>query len=139
MICILRKKGFALATAIYFVIIAAITSVGIYMYSSYMARETTIDKTNSTRGYYCALAGLRYAYILLKNPVTNFSFDAAMNGESKTINITNSNPLYNDLGLGASDSLSITVTEYNSDSPGDPKDPQYIPPNNYRVTATFSS
>ena len=129
MIHISRKKGFILALALYFVILATITSVGIYAYSEHIVREARIGKTSSARGYYCSVAGARYAYILLQNPETNFGFNkpgrTGFDGETYTFTIgPSSTGLGHDLNLSGNDTITITVTEAT---------------NNYQVVATFNT
>ena len=116
MINISRKSGYALMLALLFVIVAAITSFGIYSYSEYIARDVRIAKKITTKGYYYSVAGARHAMILLKDSVANFGFSTeAFNGEVKTITITGSaaGTLGADLGFSGSDTLKITAREYN--------------------------
>ena len=142
MIRISDKKGFVLALAIYFVILAVITSIGLYTYSGYIVREAGIAKEVSVRGYYCAVAGVRYASILLKNPTTNLKKGSpyvtsgeittlAFNGETVTLTINQGSSLGQDLLLSGNDSLIVTITEYNTGAPW--------APNSYQVIADFNS
>ena len=143
MIHIPRKKGFVLALAIYFVILATITSVGIYAYSEYIMREAGIGKVSSTRGYYCSVAGARYAYILLQNQTsaTGFGFvTAAMNSETKTLTIgPSSTGLGHDLNLSGNDTLTITAQECTATGSNPDNDPNWNLANPYKVTADFQS
>ena len=114
------KKGFILAAAMLFIIIAGITSIGVYANSFYFAREAA-QEVNSIRGYYLSLAGERYAYILLKDPGSlGLSSDlntTGMQGKSVTINIDSDSrysAFKNDIGLAAGEKLAITITEYSS-------------------------
>lgn len=115
------KKGFALAMALYFVVITGITSIGIYTYAFYVARESAVEGPGSIRGYYMAIAGLRYAAILLKDPTANFNFN---NGP-----VTLSGQAYTDfednLGLSGNETLTVTV--------------ERLPANTYQITADFNS
>ena len=150
MIYFSRKKGFILVLAIYFLIIAAITSIGMYAYAYYIARQVWIGKMTSTRGYYCAVAGARYAYILLKDPldylmtpnghlpdpnitITGGSITTLPhNGETVTFTITPGSTLWLDLNMQGNDTLTVTIEEWNTGIT-DWTD------GNYRVTATFTS
>lgn len=127
------KKGYALAYTMYFILLAAVTSVGVYNHAYYISKEAHVQKPVSLRGYYAAIAAERYAAILMKNPQANFGFDAEFNGETVTIGLPEA--LRQDLCLRSSEDLAITVTEYNSTSP------QETPwaPNTYEVRATFRS
>ncbi len=132
------NKGFALAIAIYFMIFCLITSIWLYSISYYITNEVRVQEASSVRGYYTSMAALRYAYILLKDPVTNFGFlTPAHNGEPKTITVLKTSPLGIDLRLGGNDALSITAVEGKSgvtdhDFPNR-KDGEY------KVTASFIS
>jgi hypothetical protein len=163
MVNISRKNGFALALAIYFMILAAITSIGVYAYSSYIVREAKIDKGASVRGYYAVVAGARLAYILLKDPqtflVTNKSYVTTKPGYStlttpqhdgqKVFLTINPSSTYNGLGyeleLRSGEKLEVTVEEYNSAdhaimdeyNTDNPSSPQWTP-DHYRVIATFT-
>ncbi len=143
-----HKKGFVLALAIYFMILAAITSVGMYAYAGYIMREVGIGKKASVRGYYCAVAGARYAYILLKDPVaklgptspyvtSNGITTLEHNGEIVTLTIGQSSGLGQDLLLYGDDALTVTVEE-NSYNPSTGLW-QWTPDDGYRVIATFTT
>ncbi|MDP3791710.1 MAG: hypothetical protein Q8R38_06680 [Candidatus Omnitrophota bacterium] len=154
MINISLKKGFALALAIYFVILCAITSIGIYAYSGHIVRETVIDKGSSTRGYYYKIAGLRYAYIALKDPTTQLRgindpynlgdpglyvsstlgiSDLPHNGDKVTLTIgSDSLPLGAELHLKSNEIIKVSIEEWNTDV-------AEWANGNYKVTATYQS
>ncbi len=62
------KKGFVLALIMIFVIIAMISSIGLYLSTEFLAREIRAKEVRHIQGYYADIAGLRYASILLRNP-----------------------------------------------------------------------
>lgn len=137
MMNISRNNGYAIMAALLFVIIAAITSVGIYAYSGYIAREVRINKNSAARGYYYSVAGARYAQILLKDPATNFGFSTtAFNGEAKTVTVTGSaaGTLGADLNFSGNDTLTIKASEYNA---GDPSSTPWEV-NSYQVETSFT-
>ena len=116
------KRGYVLLMALLFIIIAVITSIGIYAYSGYIAREVRIDKRTATRSYYYSVAGARYAQILLKDPMAagGFGFSSeAFDGEEKSVAITGNaaGTLGGDLGFSGADTLTITATEYTAGPP----------------------
>ena len=138
------EKGFALAMAIYFMLVCLISSIALYTTSYYIAKEVVIQEESSTRGYYAALAGLRYADMALKDlaaaPAPKFVFgSAAHNGETSTINISGAAAgIGQDIGLVGNDVLSITATEWSSTAPTDPDFPNWAD-GEYRVTAVFGT
>lgn len=118
------KKGFALAYTMYFVMLAAIASIGVYSHAYYLSKEAQIQKPASLRGYYAAIAAERYAAILLKNPTAEpLAFtDEAFNGESRSVPIPSE--LKQALELKDNESLTVTVTEV---------------ADNYEIDASFTS
>gem|GEM_PF-2561390 len=69
-----NKKGYALMLAILLVIILAISGLGLYYSIEHLAKEIRIKEVNRIKGYYCAVAGLRYAAILLRDSAGNLGF-----------------------------------------------------------------
>ncbi|MCX5666867.1 MAG: hypothetical protein NTY34_00920 [Candidatus Omnitrophica bacterium] len=136
-------KGFALAMAIYFMLVCLISSIALYTTSYYLTKEVVIQEESSTRGYYAALAGLRYADMALKDlaaaPAPKFAFgSAAHNGEISTINISKATVIGQEIGLDDNDVLTITATEWSSAAPTDPDFPNWAD-GEYRVTAVFDT
>jgi hypothetical protein len=136
---ILRKRGFVLIMATLFIVIAVTASIGIYSYSEYIVHEVRTEKKAAAKSYYCAVAGARYAQIVLKNPtdVTRFGFtDTAFNGEIGTMIITGhaAGTLGADLNFSGNDTLTITATEYNTATPA--LTPWEV--NNYQVETVFT-
>ncbi|MDP2929213.1 MAG: hypothetical protein Q8O01_04025 [Candidatus Omnitrophota bacterium] len=130
---ILHKRGFVLIMATLFIVIAVVASVGIYSYSEYIVHEVRTEKKAAAKSYYCAVAGARYAQIVLKNPmdVARFGFTtAAFNGETKTMTITGhaAGTLGEDLDFRGNDTLTITATEINTTDN----------PNSYQVETIFT-
>jgi len=108
------KKGYILAMAMYFMIIAAIMSVGIYAYAYYISKETTLDEINRIKGYNAAMGALRYTWILMGDPVANFGFiTPEANGEIAIKHVLADYPvLAADLGLQPPHDVTIKVTEW---------------------------
>ncbi|MDO8536259.1 MAG: hypothetical protein Q7S30_04545 [Candidatus Omnitrophota bacterium] len=124
---------------ILFIILATVTSVVMYTHGYHITREVAIQEPNSIRGYYAAIAGMRYANLLLKDPKANFGFDMAgpedFDGETATLTIDRSSALGSDIGLRDGDVVRIVVTEYNKNDP--PSTPW--PADNYQITSVFGS
>jgi len=141
------KKGFALAMAICFMIVCLISSVALYTASYFITKEVVVQEASSTRGYYIALSGLRFADIILKNPATvttpptpNFVFPitpTVHDGETSTINILNTSGFGQDIHLGDNNVLSITATEWKSGVTDDDF-PDWAD-GEYKVTAVFGA
>ena len=143
------KKGYALIMALFFVIISAITSLGLYTYAYYVSNQVGIQEPASSRRYYASIGGARYAYILLKDPLVNLKGSPsaapyvtgggittlAHDGETVTLTITSTSALGIDLDLMGNETLTITIQEYDPVNPPDPlKDPAWAP-GNYKLTS----
>jgi len=104
-------KGYALAMAIIFVIILTAAGLGLYYSVEHLTGEIRIQETGYARGYYAAIAGLRYASILLRNP-DDLTFVANV----YTVNGTELLPVgsppaigfFHDIGVDPAD-LAITI------------------------------
>jgi len=147
MIHISRKEGIVLALALYFIIIAAITSFGIYAYSSYIVEQVKINKSSFTRGYYYAIAGGRYMYVLLGDPLNKLKGPTPgpaapyvtsggittlpHDGETVTLTITPGSALGTDLKLNSNELITILIEEWKTGSAWTD--------GNYRVTTTYRS
>jgi hypothetical protein len=108
------KKGYIMAMAIYYVIIAALTSVGVYSYAYYISKEIKVDDVSHIKGYYSGMGGLRYASILLRDPTSATGFGFSANpppaGQSRTITIASTTAVIGaDLGLTGRNTLTITA------------------------------
>lgn len=68
------KKGYALIAVMVFVIISTIASFALYVSVENLTKEIRIQEVGYIRGYYAAIAGLRYAAILLRDPEGNLEF-----------------------------------------------------------------
>ena len=116
------QKGFALGFAIFFVVLAAISSIAMYSSAFYLSNEATMKDLNSVRGHYISMAGLRYAKILLKTPTTDqpagfdFSGDPPPDGESRTLTFSpgDGKSFTSDLSLTGNDLLTVTATYYSA-------------------------
>ena len=63
-----QKKGVALALVIMFIIVITIASLGLLASVEHVLKEVKVQEAETIRGYYAAVAGLRYARILLRDP-----------------------------------------------------------------------
>lgn len=137
------KKGFVLAMAIMFTIIAMMLSIGLYTSVEHVVKETKLHEREYVKGHYAAIAGLRYAAILLRNPVSLFG-DTDHDGEAYVVvgdehdpNFGTGNPttedFFQDIGAGliGNTPLTITITEY------DPLNPEWTQ-DEYQVTAAWN-
>lgn len=70
------KKGYALAIVMILAAVLMTSMFGLQYYARSSAREALRDESGYIKGYYAAAAGLRYAFILLRDP-SQISFDAA--------------------------------------------------------------
>ena len=124
------QEGFALGFAIFFVVLAAISSVAMYSAAFYLSNEVTAKDVDSVRGHYISMAGIRYAKILLKDPIAGFGFssDPPPNGQIRTLTFSpgDGKSFTSDLGLTGNDLLTVTATYYSATS-------------NYTVSAAFTS
>lgn len=75
------KKGYVLTIAIVFTIVLITASIGLYSSVRYSIIGTKRNETEYIKGYYATLAGLRYAALVLKDPVNNCYFTPEHNGE----------------------------------------------------------
>jgi len=121
------KKGYVLPIAIFFVVLAALTSIGIYANGYFVTREIRVDEVSYVRGYFLSVAALRYAYIRLQDPssLTFTNHVATLNDAGYTTFKTN-------IGLSGNENLVVTierwhegVTEWNAGE--------------HKVSATYSS
>ena len=109
------QKGFALGFAIFFVVLAAISSIAMYSSAFYLSNEVTVKDLNPVRGHYISVAGLRYAKILLKEPVANFGPNVN-DGLPHTLTFQpgDGKSFTSDLSLTGNDLLTVTATYYSA-------------------------
>ena len=69
------KKGYALAMSIILIIVLTIIGFGLYASIEHFVKEIKLQETEYIKGHYAALAGLRYATILLGDPVVLFGYE----------------------------------------------------------------
>ena len=69
-----KKKGYVLITVIIFGVITLITILALFTAVSNTCKIVGVGETDRVKGYYAALGGLRYAAILLKDPVGRLKF-----------------------------------------------------------------
>lgn len=62
------KKGYVLVFAAIFAITLMVAAWGLWTYVTHLGQEVKVEEYRSTQGYYAAIAGLRYAYLLLHDP-----------------------------------------------------------------------
>ena len=62
------KKGYVLVFAAIFTLTLMIASWGLWTYVSHLVQETKVEEYHSIQGYYATVAGLRYGYLLLRDP-----------------------------------------------------------------------
>ena len=114
MIQIISKKGSALLITIFILMAMLMASLtGLQAYSKHFTREIARQEIGHVRGYYVAMAGLRYASILLQNP-------AALNFVGNVYNVTGTEfpdgtDLFHDLGVTATN-FQVTITDLNNGS-----------------------
>ena len=102
----LNQKGFALVVAAMFTILIII-SLGIFSLSTYEFREVKTHEEEYARGYYGAIAGLRYAYMLLHDPDI---IDGLESGPYTVTGDEYGGDFFGDLEVTA-DELTITITK----------------------------
>lgn len=141
------NKGSALIMAMFFITICVITSVGIYAHAFHLSKETSIVDTDRLKDYYSGLAGVRYAYILLNDPVNNFT-PAVISGatitggittlshdnhESVVVEFGSGSSLAQKIGLAEGKKLTVTIEEWDSAKAAAYGDLQWVD-GTYRVT-----
>ena len=98
----MNKKGFILIVVAIFLVVAAITALGLYNSVYFVSKTQGIDEVKRIRGYYAASSGLSYANVILMNPVTG----------TLTKNLKTDNPqLWQDLGLNDPEDVVIVIIE----------------------------
>jgi len=111
MVDIKSRRGYILALAIIFMVVMAIVSIGMYAQAVYSTKEVRVDEVGQTRGYYAGVAALRYASILLRDPVALFG-DEPDPGDSVTRSLWNDyNTVARDIGLDSRHDVLLTVTK----------------------------
>lgn len=116
-----NKKGYALIMAIIFIIILAISSIALYNSVTHVGRDLKIKEKRYVKGYYAAIAGLRYASILLRNPaaltfngnnVCTVSQDQSYNAFFTNINVEPGDPANLAVGEMGLKIEKLSETEY---------------------------
>ena len=154
------NKGQILAIVIFFIIVSVITSVALYYWAFSISKEVAIQSPEHMRNYYAAVAGQRFAAILLKDPETNlndgpqlpapisYTIDGGTtgeggrmgittlphNGETVTLRIPHGSSFGTDIKLGNNKTMFIEIKEY------DPENAANTPwtANEYNVTVTIN-
>jgi len=124
------KNGYGLLMVIFFIIVVLSVISGSFMFVEHLAKETRLHEVEYIRGYYAAMAGLRYAYILLEDPVVNCNFTLG-HGDRESYTVTGlelGGDFFTDIHVDLAH-LTITITERGLLPPL--VDPQY------EVSATY--
>ena len=104
-----NKRGAALIVLIMaFILVALITSFGLYNSVYNVAKMQGIDEVRRIRGHYIASSGITYATILLEDP-DSISYKA----DGVTVNNSAYPAFFTDIGVNTSD-LTITITQITS-------------------------
>lgn len=121
-----HKKGFILIAVIVFSIAALIATLAFYTAITAIHKIVVVGETDTMRGYYTALGGLRYASIM----ITDHNITSHLYTKS-TWSVRNEYPdLYADLGISAPYDLTIDIRPNVIDPPGSYQ--------TYTVKATYS-
>jgi len=120
------KKGFALAFAIIFAIVLTASILGVWAYVAHLMRETKVVDVRSKRGYYAAMAGLRYARVLLRDP-DGLVFDGYHNCLIEGDEL--GGDFFTDIDINPDD-LTVTITEWHTGCGW--------PEGEYKIIATYS-
>src|SRR3989338_4375536 len=72
------RRGAILIIIMIFMVIVAITSLGLYNYIYNLFKAQGMVEVERIRGYYAAFGGLHYARVLLRDPVGNLGFEATI-------------------------------------------------------------
>ena len=120
------KKGFVLPMVIFFVVLAALTSIGIYTSGYFVTKELRVEEVSYVKGYFICVAALRYTYVRLQEQLNfvgySFTFDDTDLDYTK---------FKTNIGLTANEILTITIKEYYSGCGWNQGE--------YQVSATYSS
>ncbi len=109
------KKGYALAMSIIFVIVITIIGFGLYASIEHFVKEIKLQETEYIKGHYAALAGLRYATILLGDPETLFGYEPVA-GNSVTKSLWDDyNTVAVDMGLSDRLDVILVITKNTDD------------------------
>ncbi len=113
------NKGSVLILTIIFLLIITVMNIGLYFSAESNAKLVKVKEVKHMKSYYAAVAGLRYAKILLETPAI-FGFTEL--GESGDPSAPESyvvtgnefgGDFFQDIGVATAD-LTITITEINS-------------------------
>ena len=124
----ISKKGSILVLVLFFAVLSMIASAGLYFFAYHLSREVIVSES-SMRKYYAAVAGSRYGYILLKDPVGNLDPGAASHdpnitggglstvahdGETVTLTITPTSAFGRNIGLRNGETLTVLIKEWDT-------------------------
>lgn len=97
-----------------FIIILTITGIGLFSYIQYAVKGTKVQEIKPTKAYYSAIAGLRYATILLRDPGICFTTpeDPSDLEEYTVTGVEFGGDFFGDIGMKAGElTLTITIKE----------------------------
>ena len=117
-----HKEGQVLIIVIVFSVISTIALLALFMNIS-PNYKIVVEETEYMKGYYAAIAGLRYASIMLENPAIVHQLDTTGTYTVPKIS-TSYATLFTDLVLKAPHDVAITITDGGG--------------GNYTVTATYN-
>jgi len=95
----ITEKGYVLALVMIFIVILTASSLGLYATVQHLITETYLQDQRYTEGYYLALAGVRYAKILIGMGIAQLP---NVRGTSYTVTgqeIVGASNFFTDIGL----------------------------------------
>jgi len=115
------------------------------MFVEHLAKETRLHEVEYIRGYYAAMAGLRYAYMVLEDPVAIFDEpdDPPLNDGGPPYTVTGTelgetidvDDFFTRTGISANH-LTIIITEWPGPANEAATDPEWDS-HEYHVSATY--
>ena len=106
-----NKNGFIFIMVMVFIVLAMIGTYSLYMLISSNYSVFGVKTTTKTEEYYAAMAGLRYAAVMLTDSGVIHTLATPATNPS-TWSIKTSYPfLWNDLGLTSPHDVNITITK----------------------------
>ncbi|UCD54597.1 MAG: hypothetical protein JSV93_03500 [Candidatus Omnitrophota bacterium] len=107
------KKGYALVLSIILVIMLTIIGFGLYTSIEHSVKEIKLREIEYIKGHYAALAGQRYALILLQDPVGLFGYDPEPEDSVEVSLWDDYNDFATDIGLSSRQDVTLVITKIN--------------------------
>ena len=108
-----KNKGFILIVVMIFSVVAMITTIALFKAITLTFKVAGVEQMERIKGYYAAIAGLRYANVMLQDPNIMNLLTAV--GSSVTRSVKDDYfTLYSDLHLSDPHNVTIKIT-YNAD------------------------